>query len=467
MTLLIVVWRCLTTLPSQAADGVRVGYKAPVLVIPDATVKPKLDGIIDDIEWQGALSLNALATTEGKISTRQTRCWLMWDEDNFYLAMRSPLRPGERVLQAARQTERDSSNAVYDDSYEIWLNANTTSPDGQKVFFQYLGNYAEARYDVMFEPAVGNSRPGWTSGWKPVNRLVLPTSADKNGGSVWEMEVAIPCASIYHTAPFADGEELHGLFVRSFKRPWEQNSIGGSGSFSAGDTHSRLVLSRSAPAVHLLGVADPVAQTLGVKLAGYSAEARMLKWSMQSDAGTERLGKLELAAGKFSEVVGRLDMEKPGAGFYRIRVTSDDGQTTYLDWSGKRMFGVASARSEKIADTVDQLALNLTFNPMQNYVRVAGDLINYDQRGRIVRFHAEVLDSSGKKLIEKRLPMDRLAYVQAVLPVGDCPGGGGAVHRLLLRPAGSSWRAPTMCRICILGEVLSPRTSFCCFARSH
>src|SRR5580658_4944475 len=75
--------------------AVRDGYKTPVFLIPFTSQAPTIDGTIRDDEWQHALSINALQTTEGAVSTRQTRFWLMWDEDNLYLAMRSPLRPGE------------------------------------------------------------------------------------------------------------------------------------------------------------------------------------------------------------------------------------------------------------------------------------------------------------------------------------------------------------------------------------
>ena len=66
-------------------------------------------------------------------------------------------------------------------------------------------------------------------------------------GKNWEMEVAIPRSSIYRETPFADGFPFRLLVVRNYKRPWEQNSIGGSGSFSVRDSYARCVLSANAP----------------------------------------------------------------------------------------------------------------------------------------------------------------------------------------------------------------------------
>src|ERR1039457_4885632 len=80
--------------------GVRGDYKTPLFTVPFASTAPEIDGVVNDAEWQGALSINAIQTTDGAVSARQTRFWLMWDPDHLYIAMRSPLRPGERVMQA-------------------------------------------------------------------------------------------------------------------------------------------------------------------------------------------------------------------------------------------------------------------------------------------------------------------------------------------------------------------------------
>ena len=129
---------------SAPAASVADDYKVPTITVPYAWHKPTLDGIVHDDEWQDAVSFSALQTTNHAVSPRQTRFWMMWDADNIYLAMRSPLRPGERLIQALRQTDKDV-NVVFDDSYEIWLDVGSHSPDGQPVFFQYLSNFAGAR----------------------------------------------------------------------------------------------------------------------------------------------------------------------------------------------------------------------------------------------------------------------------------------------------------------------------------
>ena len=257
----------------------------------------------------------------------------------------------------------------------------------------------------MFEPAVGNSRPGWESGWKPASRLTPD-------GKFWEMEVAIPRQSIDQESPFTDGSQIRGLFVRNFKRPWEQNSLGGSGSFNAPDSHGRFILSKTAPAIHLLDVADAAAKTFGVHL---ESSDPSLKWTFESDGGAKAGGDLHAAA-------NNLQLDKPGDGSYRIRVTSADGAITYVDWSSHRAFGDASALTRPIEPT-ERPKLNLTFNPARNYLRFEGDFIDFDNRAAIDHCRAEVVDAKGTRLAQADLKLDSLAYVNGLLKLGDCPAG--------------------------------------------
>ena len=399
----------------SAKPSVSDDYQSPTFTLPYAHQKPTLDGTINDAEWRGALSVNALQTTRHQLSARATRFWMMWDEDNLYLAMRSPLRPGERLIQAERHLDKDY-NVVYDDSYEIYLDAATNSPDGQPIYFQFLSNFAGSRWDVMHEPAVGNFRLGWTSGWQPKNRL--------NANGDWEMEVAIPRQSIYHDAPFADGEVLRGLVARNFKRPWEQNSVEGASSFSVRDTYSKWRLSKSAPALSLLDVADDKAKTLGLKISvsdsAATAATSPLTWMFESDGGAKKSG--ELAPGA---TVSELNLDKPGAGekpgSYRIRVMR--GKETLLDWSALRQFGVPEDAAPALDDKGDVANVALRFNPVHDYLRISGDFINYDDRARIASTKVSVADAAGKTIAEKDLKLDDLAYVQGVLQLpGLQPG---------------------------------------------
>ncbi len=406
----------LTSLKASAQTGVQAGYTVPQFVVPYAPHPPTLDGVIRDGEWADALSFTALQTSSHAVSSRQTRFWMMWDADNLYIAMRSPLRPGERLLQAHRIRTTDQEQAVFDDAYEIFIDAGTHSPNGEPVYFQYLGNYAGARYDDMYEPAVGNQRPGWTADWPVANRLTPD-------GRAWEMELAIPRRSLYRDTPFTDGFTFTSLLARDYKRPWEQNSVSGAGSFAVRDTYAHFTLSRTAPGVQLLSVGDPQAQTFGLALAASSATAQTLRWSFDSDGGVHQQGTLPVQPVAPAVLPPMLGLDKPGTGAYRIRVTSADAKTTYLDWSAQRQWGDLSPLTQTLNDTGDQVTFSLQFNPIRNLIRATGDLIDYDNRAQIARSVITVQDSQGKQLASKSVGVDALAYINDVVPLSDLAPG--------------------------------------------
>ena len=424
---------CLFAMRMAEAAGVRDGYTTPSFVIPYAFQKPVIDGKVDDREWAGAFSINALQPCGiPAVNGLQTRFWLMWNEENLYVAMRSPLRTGERLLQAIRRLDRPY-NVVFDDSYEIFIDAKTKSPDGQPVYFQYLSNFASARYELMFEPAVGNWRPSWRSHWMPKNRIT-------QDGKAWEMEMVIPRESIYQHTPFTEGSTLSALLARDFKRPWIQSSISGQSDFSVYKAYPRLTLSKTAPAVQLLSVGDPHAKTLGVQFAVSGNSDETLKWSFTSDGDVAKSGDITVNAGQYQILPSQLTLDKPGTGDMRIRVTSADGTRVYLDWATGRAFANAEANviDANINDKGDVANLTIAVNPVHDYVRVTGDFIQFDERTRIARGELSLKDAAGKTVGAKTLQLDPLAYMEGVLTCGSLAPGKYTVQLNCVDQAGKS-----------------------------
>jgi len=383
-------------------------YQRPTLAIPYAREKPTIDGVIDDAEWQGAASFRALLTHRRQISARQTRFWLMWDEEHFYVAMRSPLRPGERPIQQHRGREPGMNlDVIFDDSYEIWISVGATDTlTGQPdCSTQFLANFAGGKYDAIHQPAVGNSRTSsYDTGWKPVSRLTED--------NVWEMEVVIPRESLGTTErPFHEGMRMRGLLARNYKRPWDQPNFEGTSSFSVIDTHSEFILSKSAPALHLLGVGDAEQKTIGLELAAFGQTDAEIRWQYRSDAVT-REGTASVGKGALTQVVNEPELDAPGPGNSRITVTDSAGQVL-LDWQTQRAFGPIP--TETIADRGDVLNLSLTFNPVRDYARVFGDFINYDNRDTIDEIVIAVRDAAGKEIKRATTTIDVDAYAKAVL----------------------------------------------------
>ncbi|MBM4031807.1 MAG: hypothetical protein FJ291_08495 [Planctomycetes bacterium] len=408
--------------------------KHPVAVIPYAATKPVIDGKVDDAEWQGAFSQRALQTTGKQISARQARVWMIWDEENLYIAMRDPLRPGERLLQSQRRDRGPDPALFADDLYEIWISVDATDPisGNRHCSSQFLANFHGARYDALAHPGFGSSfttNPGiivvaghrpntpgygnagestYESGWEPKSRIT-----DRNE---WEMELVIPRASLGTTkGPFHDGMRFRTLFARNYQRPAEQNSFEGTSFFSDIDTHSEVVMSKTAPALHLLGVGDAAAGKIGLHLAAFGQTDAKIAWRYASDAVTKE-GAGEVKKGTLAEVVNLPELDTPGdqkaPGKVRITVTDAKG-ATLLDWQSLRSFGPIP--KDEIKDRGDVLNLGITFNPVRDYARVFGDFTAYANRGAIKEIVIVVSDAAGKQVKRATTTLDADAYAKAVL----------------------------------------------------
>ena len=415
-------------------------YKHPTLAIPYAWQKPTMDGVINAAEWEQAASFNALQTTGQQINARQTRFWIMWDEENFYVAMRSPLREGERPVQQHRGRELGvDEDVVFDDSYEIWISVGATDTlTGQpNCATQFLANFAGARSDALHQPEVGNSRmSSYDTNWEPRSRLT-----DNNE---WEMEVVIPRESLGTTErPFHEGMTMRGLFARNFKRPWEQPSFEGIGDFSVIKGHSEFILSKTAPALHLLSVGDAVKGQIGLHLAAFGQTDTKIRWLFQSDTVT-REGTATVAKGRLTEVVNEPGLAEPGSGNFRITVTGEDGGVM-LDWQAKREFSRASRpvrpspdqkpvrevynpATEVLKDRGDELMVGITFNPVRDYASVFGDFINFDNREAIKEITIVVSDADGKEIQRATTTLDEHAYAKALLRFDDLKLGTYSVR---------------------------------------
>jgi hypothetical protein len=416
-----------------AAMAAETQYRHPSMVIPYAWDKPVVDGVVNDAEWQGAISHQALQTTSRRISTRQARFWMMWDEENLYFAMRSPLRKGERPIQQHRERGRDVE-AIFDDCYEIWVSAGATDAlTGQlNCTTQFLSNFSGAAYDVLHQPDVGNSRTSsYQTNWQPQNRI--------NERNEWECEVLVPRTTLGITAgPFHDGQRIRCLLARDFKRPWEQCSFEGTSTYAVVETHSAALLSKTLPAVQLLSVGDSAAGKLGLHLAACGQADGTIRWRYASDDVVKE-GQATLRKGVSTDIVDLPDLDRPGPGSMRITVTDADG-TTLLDWSAQRNFELKKERrvpapgeepvlveynpaTEVLSDRGDVLDLRVAFNAERDYLRVFGDLINYDNRDAIGEITISVSDADGRTMGRSRTTIDPQSYARDVLHFERLPPG--------------------------------------------
>ena len=410
-------------------------YRYPNVQAPYAETKPAIDGVIGDGEWAKAVMLNALRSKDRMMSERQTAFWFQWDEDNFYVAMRSPLRKGEHLLRNLRDTERDI-NAVFDDAYEVFIGANSKSPDGQPVFFQYLSNFDNARYDAMHEPRVGNRRESWTANWEVKNTLNEKLNA-------WEMEMRIPRATIYRD-PFRAGEVITMLIARDYKNPWEQNSFEGTSDFSVLDTHAHVKLVRDAPVVKFLNACDPVKRTFGLELAAYSPKDVTLDWTFQATDGLEKKGSFKVKAGETVRAAGTaLDWLPETERGKKCRITVRNGDEVLLDWLTESWFQTKDALKEQTPPPADTVGLSVALNPIRDYIRVSADYVNFAKVAQVSQAVVTVKDAArGDVVTVKSLPLDDRLYTRGFVNMPGLKNGEYAVTIDVLDKDGKALRAP-------------------------
>jgi hypothetical protein len=277
--------------------------------------------------------------------------------------MRDQLRQGERPIQALRGRERGKDpDVIFDDCYEIWVSVGATDTlTGQPdCSTQFVGNFAGARQDAIHQPAVGNSRTSsYDTDWEPVSRLTKD--------NVWEMELVIPRQSLGTTErPFHDGMTMRALIARNYKRPWEQCSFEGTSTFAVIDSHSEFVLSKTAPALHLLGVGDAATGKIGLQLAAFGQTDTTIQWRYASNAVTKE-GTALVRKGVLAEVVDLPDLDTPGE-----EITATGAETkTLFDQDHRKTVVVASqcgdlaVSSEVTVEFDGMLKVAMTITPTQ------------------------------------------------------------------------------------------------------
>ena len=403
--------------PGEGEDAkFAADYRTPVVQAPYAEEKPVIDGRIDEAAWDKSLYLNALRCKDRMMSYRSTAFWIAWDEDNVYVAMRSPLRKGEKPLRKFRDTERDI-NVVFDDAFEVFLGANSTSPDGQPVFFQYLCNFDGARYDAMHEPRVGNRREGWTANWEVKSAL--------NAKNEWEMEMRIPRETVYRDK-FKEGEVVTMLIARDFKRPWEQNSFEGTADFSVGEAHTHVKLVRGRPVIRFLGAADSAKKTFGFDFEAASPKAAKLDWSFTTSGGFEKKGTLDVpAGGKFVKPAGLSTALVPEDAKEHCRVMVRQGGEVLLDWMTDTYFTPGYEKNTEFdkPDPGDRIELSTVYNPEANVLRLTADFILFDARDTIEKSIVHVTDAGGKEVASAEFPLDDRAYCRGTMKLPAIGGG--------------------------------------------
>jgi len=171
--------------------------------IPKALNAIKVDGALDEADWQSSLSLELnyeVQPGENITPKVRTECLLIYDDSQLYAAFRAA-DPNPSSIRA-RFSDRD--RAFRDDFVGIVID---TFNDERRAF-EFFVNPLGVQMDLIVDDVSGNEDPSWDTIWE---------SAGKITAEGYVVELAIPYTSLRFQR--GSGEQIWGLdIVRVYPR---------------------------------------------------------------------------------------------------------------------------------------------------------------------------------------------------------------------------------------------------------
>ena len=181
--------------------------------------RPRLDGVLDEIEWQRAAVINDFTQqepSEGDPATERTVVRLMYDAEMLYVGVEAYDSIPNALI--ATEMRRDSRQLLDEDNFQIILDTFNdsrsgymfvTSPLGAKLE-QQIAEEGEGGYS-SFNSSNSNINIDWDGVWDV---------ATQRTGQGWVAEIAIPMVTMRF--PETD-RQVWGLnFMRNIRRKNEQ-----------------------------------------------------------------------------------------------------------------------------------------------------------------------------------------------------------------------------------------------------
>ncbi len=375
--------------------------------IPRTEKPPTIDGVIHDEEWKDALALTGvLSWHEGHTyNARQVLFWITWDDEHFYIAMRSPNLPGEKLRRAVRVAYHDEGDIVFDDTMELYFYPQSYR---QKIdgFYQLLINSVNRVYDCKRCPSIGQDFYAWTANW-PLKNRITPD------GKYWEAEIAVNIKDMEAPGPMKAGDRWGILPARNFASPsWQQVALW-TASYFIPDGYPQMTLATDIPVVQCRDFGDvlhgdihpdlrianptkavaPVQGTLAVKQNGTVVQD--CPFTAQLAPGQELRPDLHIA----------LPNAKKGDNYEcALKVLSGD-RVLYDDWFPFEI-GHASLNYLQYKAPDTPFAFSGGLDPARNTFSYNIDLIDFAQKEQYDHALISVTDAAGQQIA--RVPAARV-----------------------------------------------------------
>jgi hypothetical protein len=184
-------------------DQGRITLRATRLTAPLS-----LDGNLDEAVYNDVTPIDHFIQqepNEGQPGTEKTQVWLFFDDEHFYVSVRSFDSAPERLV--ANELRRDNFNIYNNDNISISIDPLYTRRSG--VFFQTNALSAQRDQEIQDERSNNND---WNTIWRTRSRI-LPDG--------WSMEFAVPFSSLRFRAA---GPQVWGFNLRRVIR-WKNEHV--------------------------------------------------------------------------------------------------------------------------------------------------------------------------------------------------------------------------------------------------
>jgi hypothetical protein len=207
---IILVFQCLFILSAKSAKAADDFYNIPLM-----KKSPPMNGIFKKSQWKDTFGFDGFSY-QGVLQPRQTKCYIGATKNKLYFEIITKLPSKGHIIA---QVKDNSSNIVFDDAMEIWIDPYAEKSNG--ITYQVLFNSLGYRYYLAHPRGVVKTSEwyGWDGHYKIINTL-------KNG--YWYAEVEVPVSNLEKGRKITDGKwEIN--VCRDYKQPWGWGSLGNGG----------------------------------------------------------------------------------------------------------------------------------------------------------------------------------------------------------------------------------------------
>jgi len=237
----------------------------PILRIPVMATPPKIDGVMDEKEWEDASALSSFWYDRyqakflflAPIET-QLQVYAAYDKENLYIAYSSPVYPKNSWFKAMGRfpdvSHHPQYGLIWDDHVELEI----------RPYHDNVKGFRMGLFKWFFNPIATVSDQYWSlgrgEGYKWQSRTKVASEVTQKR---WTIEIAVPLERLRHggfLGKDADGREIVTIPPPdgTAYRVWFTRAIGGNGAFfNAFDAHSwnttktKIILDSRAPSFQI------------------------------------------------------------------------------------------------------------------------------------------------------------------------------------------------------------------------